>query len=138
MNLAHAAAVVVWALSMIMAYALMMTIRSGARLGDGYLRDPSLIATHRRWRWTVLSAIVLVVAVVDPTYRIFHLPLVGFFWWIHLPLIAVFILSLMGTWALNGLKSRHHHRLGKVTLVFGVGTCLSGSWLAYSLLWLSR
>ncbi len=135
MSLERNIAITIWALSIIMVYALMMTMRSGARLGSGYLRNPALVALHRRWRWTVVATVCAIILVVDPAFRVLHLPLTRFFWRVHLPFIIAFIVALGGTWRLNGLRSQWHSVLGKATLIFGALTALSGDWLAYTLLW---
>jgi hypothetical protein len=144
---AHPAAVVILGLSVLMLFSLFKVGQYGRRLREQRKKqkkhDQDTLATHQRWVRILFGVTLAAVLVIEPTFRIFHLPYTLFFKWIHAPLFVCYAFSfIMARWH-NGLPENQspqyperHNQLGKNTLFFGAMTVFTGAWLTITLLWL--
>ena len=144
---AHCFAIVIWALSALVLFSIFKVGQYGRCLRGQRQRrrkyDQDTLAAHQRW-WRILFGVTLAaILVIEPTFRIFHLPYDLFFKWVHAPLFVLYAFSLgMARWY-NGLPENQspryperHNQLGKNTMFFGNLTVLTGAWLTFTLLWL--
>jgi hypothetical protein len=143
---AHFAAVAIWGSSTLMVLSLFMTAWYGTQLRKQNIYESALLQKHQRWAWRSFWITVATVLVIEAILRIFKLPHPWLFWYVHLPLLALYpsflILALVfDGWTENMRKHspRHpalHNKFGRAAQWFGLCVALTGDWLVFVLLWL--
>jgi hypothetical protein len=139
-------ALLIYGLSILLLYTLVMTGRYGRRLrskpGSTTVHRPLdiLVQVHRRWVKRSFLVVIASILAIEPTFRILHLPYIGFFWYVHLPLLASFVFFSSFAYWLNGTKRnpsypRRHNRLGRLAVFCGIMTALTGDVIVEILIW---
>ncbi len=143
MNLAHCMAIVIWGLSALMVFSLFKAAHYGSRLEEQNYHDQSTLRTHQRWAWRSFWVTLTTVIVIDPTLRLFNVPYVWFFKWVHLPLLISYGSFLILALVFDGLEKnrsprfpRRHNAFGRLAQFCGLFTAITGDWLVFVLLWL--
>lgn len=141
MTLSRYVALVIWALSVFMAFQLLKTGWCGrlvflSRQADGK-HDPMALARHvkaGRQLWGVIAATVFA---IEAARGIIRPPYIPFFFRVHLPVLVVFFVLLLLTffWFDGVRRPRIHRFITAFTLFFGMATVVTGDMLTYRLFW---
>jgi hypothetical protein len=86
---------------------------------------------------------MVAILVIEPTFRVLHLPYSSFFWWVHFPLFLSYGTFFALAWIYDGRVknrslwfARRHNAFGKWAQYCGLFTALTGDWLVYVNIWL--
>lgn len=141
MTLSRCIALVIWALSALMAFQLLKTGWYGrllflSRQPDG-THDPMALARHAKAGRQLWGVIAITVLMIETARGIIRLPYIPFFFRVHLPIFLAFLVLLLLTFFwFNGVRRpRIHRRIIAFTLFFGIATVITGDVLTYRLFW---
>lgn len=143
MNGPRYVALLIWGLSVLMVFSLFMVARYGQRLHKQNIYDRFTLRNHRKWVCISFWVTVVVIIVIEPTFRMLHLPYTPFFRFIHLPLFLLYALFFALAWIYDGRTKnfsprfpRRHNKFGRWAQYSGLLTAVTGDWLVYTLIWL--